>query len=262
MVLNEKALVNILDPEDVKVNILVLNGSPRPDNNSMVPMERAIAAAEAVPGACVDTFHFRGKKLEFCRHCINYCTDKLECMHKDDFAEFRDKWLWADGIIWVAPVYHMGPPSQIRAVLDRLSEVGFHTVRAKQIERGGPLVYAKYTKAVGAIVHGATRYGGQEITLQFFMNHAILLDCFYVTGDMPECYLGAAGHSPTPEAIRGDESFLHSAATVGRRVTEMAKIIKAGLMLATDSIPADFFASKKSVHDFSKEEFKARIAQE
>ena len=260
--LRDNDIVNILNPDDVKVNILVLNGSPRPNNNSMVPMERAIQEIEKISGANVDTFHFRAKKLEFCRHCTQHCGNVLECVHKDGFVEFLEKWLWADGIVWALPVYHMGPPAQVRAVLDRLSEIGFQTVRAKQRERGGPLVYGRYTKAVGAIVHGATKYGGQEITLQYLMNHAILLDCIYVTGDMPECYLGAAGHSPNPEAVKNDESFLHSAATVGKRVTEMAKIIKASMMLATDTIPEDFFTSKKAAQDYSRAEFKERLTEQ
>ncbi len=255
MAMEQKEMVNLLKTEDVKVNILLINGSPRGNNHSQIPLDKAMEAAEKLPGVETDVFAFKGKKIGFCRHCPDYCRTKLECMYKDDFEEYYTKWLWADGVIWVTPVYHMGPPAQVRAVMDRLSEVGFHQARAKLDKTGGKPVYARYAKAMGAIVHGATRFGGQEITLQFLMNYALLMDGFYVTGDMPECYLGAAGHSPNREALLQDESFLHSAATVGKRVTEMAKIIKAAKMLAYDTIPDGFFPSKTEMNICDRQQF-------
>ncbi|MEG1525103.1 MAG: flavodoxin family protein [Clostridia bacterium] len=259
MALTNKDMVNVLNTEDVKVNILVLNGSPKKNSNSQIPMDAAIEAIQKIPGVNLDTFYFAGKKLEFCRHCLNYCNEHLECIHKDDFNEFKTKWLWADGIVWVSPVYHMGPPAKVRAVLDRLSEVEFHTVHRRSLTENCGYIYPKFSKAVGAIIHGATRYGGQEITIQYFINHAVLLDCFPVSGDMPECYLGAAGHSPSREALENDKSFLHSAASVGRRVVETAKILKAGLMLSCDSMDKQWFPSKETMGAMDKESFIARM---
>jgi len=262
MALTNRDMVNVLKTEDVKVNILVLNCSPKAKSNSQVPMDAAIAEIQKIPGANVDTFYFAGKKLEFCRHCLNYCNEHLTCMYKDDFLEFKEKWLWADGIVWVSPVYHMGPPAKARSVLDRLSEVEFHTVHKRNLKEGCGYVYPKFSKAVGAIVHGATRYGGQEMTIQYFVNHSVLLDCFPVSGDMPECYLGAAGHSPNREALENDASFLKSAASVGRRVTETAKIIKAALMLTCDSMTENWFPSKETMGAMDKEGFIARMNHE
>lgn len=255
MAIDMKEVVNALRGEDVRVNILVLNGSPRAKNNSQIPMDRVIQAVNDIPGTALDTFHFHGKNLEFCRHCLAYCSKHMNCVHKDDFHEFKKKWIWADGMVWVTPVYHMGPPGKLRSVIDRLSEVEFHTVHTTAQEKGVGYIYPRFMKAVGAVVHGGTRYGGQEITLQYFLNHTILLDNVPVTGDMPECYLGAAGYSPDRETLEKDEVFLESAYTVGKRVTEMAKIIKAAKIVAAETIPSEYYSSKQKMGAISKEEF-------
>lgn len=260
MALTEKDLVNLLDTSDVPVNILVVNCSPKAKSNSQVLVDVALEQLKEFPAVNTDTYRFAGKKIEACRHCPNYCKQHMECVYKDDYQEFREKWLWADGIVWVSPVYHMGPPSKVRSALDRLSEVEFHTIQDQRRKRGGgPPIYPKFSKAVGSIVHGATLYGGQEITIQYFVNHAVLLDCFPVSGDMPECYLGAAGHSPSREALEGNEVFLYSAGTVARRVAETAKMIKAGLMLAQEDLEEGWFPSKDAMGATDKEGFVSRM---
>lgn len=246
--------VNALEPEQVKVNILGICGSPRGDSNSLILLNKALEGAQQLAGVEVDTYNFKGKKIEFCRHCLAYCSKHLECRHKDDFQEFKEKWLKADGIIWSVPVYHMGPPAKVRAALDRLSEVEFHTLRATQPDVKEPK-YPRFCKVGGTITQGGTKYGGQEITLQFFMNHFVLLDSFPVTGDMPESYLGVAGHVPNREALLENHELLQSAFSLGKRVAETAKIIKAGIMLTINSLPEEYLYSKKQMGALDRESF-------
>ena len=258
--LTNKEMVNVLKGEDVKVNILVINCSPKAKSNSQVPMDAVIEAVKGIPGANVDTFHFANKKIEYCRHCrAHYCVEHQECVFQDDFQAFKAKWLWADGIVWVSPVYHMGPPSKVRAVLDRLSEVEFGSVHDRMKKQNCGLIYPKFYKAVGAVVHGATRFGGQELPCQFFINHAVLLDCMPISGNMPECYIGALGHSPNPEALGNDKSFLESARSVGVRVTEAAKIMKAARTLLYDDLDEQWFPSQEVMGGFDKAGFIARL---
>lgn len=258
--LTNKEMVNTLKGDDVKVNILVINCSPKAKSNSQIPTDVVVDAVSKMPGVCVDTYKFANKKIEYCRHCrVHYCVSHQECVFKDDFQEFKAKWLWADGIVWVSPVYHMGPPSMVRAVLDRLSEVEFGNVHDRMKKQNCGLIYPKFYKAVGSVVHGATRFGGQELTCQYFLNHSVLLDCMPISGNMPESYIGALGHSPNPDALKEDQSFLETAASVGRRVTEAAKIMKAARMLCVDDLDEQWFPSQEAMGGFDKAGFIARL---
>ena len=63
--LTNKEMVNVLKGEDVKVNILVINCSPKVKSNSRVPVAAVIEAVERIPGANIDTFSFANKKIEY-----------------------------------------------------------------------------------------------------------------------------------------------------------------------------------------------------
>ena len=102
-------------------------------------------------------------------------------------------------------------------------------------------------KAGGAIINGGSRYGGQEITQQFFIHHFLLLQCVPVTADMPESYLGVGVHFKTMDELKADEEIHKHCRNQGRRVTEMAKILKAAMMLVQDSLPDEYFPSEEKM---------------
>jgi len=239
--MHERTLVDMLEASDIKVKLLAINASPRLPklSRSQVLLDDAKAGAAELGGVEFLDFSFSRKQIAPCRMCIQYCSQHEECTVKDDFQEFRQKWLEADGIIWSVPVYHMGPPSQVRAALDRMNELRFQTSHAH-----GQTQYPRLHKAVGTIVQGGSRFGGQEITLQFFLHHAMLLQCIPVSSDMPESYLGVAGQTRTMEGLLADEDTRRLSTIIGRRVAEMAKIVKAGLLLTQDSLPDEYFPSR------------------
>jgi multimeric flavodoxin WrbA len=238
--MDDAKYLNLFRAEDIKVKLFAINASPRAPrmSRSQILLNDAKEGAAAVGGVEFLEFSFANKKIAPCRMCISYCSKHEECTVKDDFQEFRQKWLEADGIIWSTPVYHMGPPAQVRAALDRMNELRFQTSRAH-----GQKQYPRLTKAVGAVVQGGSRYGGQEITLQFFMHHALLLQCIPVTADMPESYLGVATQTRSTEGLLADEEARRLSRSLGRRVAEMAKVLKAGKLLLQDSLPDEYFPS-------------------
>ena len=246
----EAELVDILNPDLVKVRILGINASPRArqQSNSWLLLQEALAGVEEAGGAEVDTFDFGNKKIAYCLHCPRGCNDKLECIFQDDYQAFRQAWLQADGVIWSAPVYHMGPPSQVRAALDRLSEVEFNHHRTS-----GDRHYPRFCKVGGAIVQGGSRFGGQEVTAQFFMQHFLLMDNLPVTGDMPESYLGVLAQARSKEELLQDQALLASCRSLGRRVTHMARIVKAGMMLLRDALPDEYFYCRQNVGRIDRE---------
>lgn len=236
--------VNMLSNEDVAIRVLGINGSPRSPrrSNSQVLLDAARAGAEGVGEVDFVEFSFAHKKIEPCRMCIQNCSKDEECVVHDDMQAFRSEWLGADGIAWSVPIYHMGPPSQVRAALDRMNELRFQTSHNR-----GQKQYPRLMKSVGAIVQGGSLYGGQEITQQFLLHHAMLLQCLPVTGNMPESYLGIGCQVDSRESLMKNEKCLIQAQSLGQRVSEMAKIVKAGMMLAQDSLPDEYFPSREKM---------------
>jgi len=136
----------------------------------------------------------------------------------------------------------MGPPSVVRAAIDRMNELRFQTSWNHKQKQ-----YPRLNAAGGVIVQGGSLYGGQEITMQFFMQHFMLLQCLPVTADMPESYMSVGGMVRSKEAAENNEDLLKLSESLGRRVAEMARIKKAGMMLAQDSLPDEYFPSREKM---------------
>lgn len=221
-----------------EIRILAINGSPRRENNTGILIQEALAGAREIKGVRSEVFEFSGKTIEGCRgDCILYCGKEGKCLEKDDFNEFLNAWLKADGVIFAAPVFHMGPPGQVKCCIDKLSNVLFAYLKG---------AFPRFYKVCGAITQGSSRWGGQEITLQFFIEHFIMMNCLVVKADMPTSYLGVAGYARTwePGSIREDKVALKSAKILGQRVAQTVRIVKAGLDSLKTELPEEYFWQK------------------
>ncbi|MFC1951454.1 flavodoxin family protein [Chloroflexota bacterium] len=221
-----------MNPE---ITILVINGSPRRKNNTSIMVQEALAGAKEIKGVRTEVFEFYKKTIEGCRgDCTLFCGKNGKCVIKDDFNEFLDAWLKADGIIFAAPVYHMGPPGQVKSAIDRLGNVLFAYLKGN---------FPRFYKVCGAMTQGSSRWGGQEITIQFFLEHFMSMNCLPVTADMPTSFMGVIGYANTwePGSIREDEVALKAAKVLGRRVAETVRIMKSGLKSLEDELPDEYF---------------------
>ncbi len=217
--------------EGSQYQVLLINCSPRPKNNTSILLDKARAGILKVKGVQTSHFEFAGKTFEGCKAvCREFCATKAHCVIKDDFEEFMRLWLKADGIIYGTPVYTMGPPGQIKCALDRLGNVIFASFK-KEMPR--------FLKPSGFIVQGSDRWGGQELTAQSFVTMFLSMNCLPVTGDMPDSYIGVLGQAPTkdPTSILTDEVALRSAENLGIRVAEMVKIIALGREACSSELP-------------------------
>jgi multimeric flavodoxin WrbA len=172
---------------------------------------------------------------------------KGECRIKDVFQEMRDLWIEADVIIYSFPVYHMGIPAQLKSFLDRLgNSLGYY------FQKEEPRTYQipRLMKTMGFITQGAHLYGGQDLALSYMLNHALLMRCIPVSGDLPDSYIGAGGWTggqPGQKSMeelhgQGDRDALiavKSAQQVVRRALETAFIIKAGLESRKQALAED-----------------------
>ncbi len=217
------------------LGVLGICGSPRA-GNSLFLLGEALAAAETVPGIAEGSksLSVRGKKLAPCIAC-GRCYERGDCCLEDDFQGMRDAWLEADAIIYSVPVYHMSMPGQLKCFIDRLGNSLFGKYRHLFSEDKLP----KFLKAIGSIAQGIHLHSGQEHTLTDLINHALLMGCIPVTGDLWQSYIGGAGWTSNdgegtalerqcqerlPDALLA----LQSARSVGRRTAEMAVLVRAG----------------------------------
>ena len=220
------------------IKILGINGSPRRNNNTSIMLSEAIAGAKEAGAVEVSLFEFSGKKIEGCKgSCITYCQREGKCTIPDDMQELLDLWVPADAVLFAAPVYHMGPPGQVKCAVDRLANIQFAYLKGN---------LPRYNKACAAIVQGSSRWGGQEVTIQFLLEHFLLMNCLPVTGDMPLSYLGCAGYAPTWEtdSILKDPKALETARNIGRRAAETAMIIRAGKTALAGQLPDLYFPDR------------------
>lgn len=232
-----------------KLMVLGVCGSPRRGNSEYLLGEALEAARLVDPdGIETATYSVRGKKLGPCISCFRCGELAGECVIKDDFAEARDLWLKADVVIYSVPVYHMGLPGQLKCFIDRLGNSLFG--RYRHLFPPGVDALPRHLKIIGGIAQGVHLCSGQEHALTDLINHALLMQCIPVTGDLWEAYIGAAGWTNcdiNPSALaqqfdagRDNARILVKASRdVGRRAAETALILRAGLLARREFLAKD-----------------------
>jgi multimeric flavodoxin WrbA len=217
-----------------KVKIMGISGSPRHGNTEFLVKE-ALKAAQELGDVEVEFIGLAGKNIRPCRAdylCFKRGTRELPCPSIDDDAnEILKKMFEVDGFIVGSPVYYGGMTAQLKALFDRsmVHEVMGLTLRSK---------------VLGSIAVSYERNGGQECTVSNIIHWGLTHDMIIVGvgPDRPAktgvgAFLGGIAHqgfpypiaSPTKEghtASRKDEIGLNSVIGVGKRVAEVAKMIK------------------------------------
>jgi multimeric flavodoxin WrbA len=214
-----------------RIRLAAICGSPRKGGNSAFLLEHAVRAAEEALGDLVDTtvYSLAGKSFAPCDAC-NRCAKLGDCRTKDDFQELRALWMDADAVIYSVPVYHYSIPGQLKCFIDRLGN-------SLDSFYGGRIV--KDLKVIGAIAQGAHLFSGQEHAIAELVNHALSMGCVPMSGDCWESYVGAGGW--TRASVRKDSLkklyadgheearvAVEAASTLGRRVAQVALLLKAG----------------------------------
>jgi len=225
------------------ISLLGICGSPRPKGNSRYLLQIALQAAADAGGNRLQTelYTVAGKEFKPCTSCYTCGSREGECFLEDDFGELRDKWAAADAIIYSVPVYHLGIPGQLKCFIDRLGNSLWSYY-------GG--VVAKSLRVFGIITQGAHLFAGQEHTTTALINHALVMGGIPVTGDPWESYIGAAGWTACgdrKDSLRqlveaGDRDAqvtVRAATSLGRRVAQMALLVRAGGQALRTELEAD-----------------------
>lgn len=106
------------------MNILVLNGSPRPDGNTSSLVAAFVDGAKA-SNHTVTVIPVCQKKIAGCRAC-EYCHTKGngKCIQQDDMQEIYPILEKAEMIVLASPVYYHSFTGQLQCVINRIYAVG------------------------------------------------------------------------------------------------------------------------------------------
>lgn len=218
--------------------ILIINGSSRKNGNCQILASQASEGAALVKNTEIRQFTFAGTSFAGCRaECSSYCMKNGNCSIKDGLQKLWEDFLWADGIVWVVPVYHVGVPGQVKCAMDRLCNMQYSYFQGK---------YPRWNKAWGSIAQGSSRWGGQEYTIQWLIESALLMKCIPLAADAPGSYFGVAGYAPTWEkdSIYTDTMAMELSISMGRRTAELARIIQTGIGCLEDELEQCYFPLK------------------
>jgi len=223
------------------VKIIGICGSPRKKSNTEVMVRAALEGAAGVGGVETELVSLAGKKVMPCIGCFKCIERKDLCVfrHKDFMAEFYEKWLYADGFIIGSPVYHLSITGVLKNALDRLGE-GLWALKAL-----GEIESRWLMKVGGVLAQGMATFGGQEYTIQYLVNHLLLMNNLVVPPEnvtipgVPGSFKNNKEYRPGTIA-EYDPQALVNARDLGRRVAEVTRIVRAGVESLKDELPAEY----------------------
>jgi multimeric flavodoxin WrbA len=209
-------------PDDTTL-ILGISASHRKNRNTTYMLRVALQAAEEMGGVETELVELWGRKIKYCIHCDKCLVEPFECIVKDDMQTLYPILDRADAIIFGVPVFLMGVTGIYRNFMDRLR---------RYVHTGSFLwkVGATITVAYG-------RNAGQESTLSEVHTSMRALQMIAIGG----AGHGAAGCSGLPYgpkpweddgkviAVKNDPYAIGGAMIVGKRVADVAKVVKLGL---------------------------------
>lgn len=212
-------------------------------------VQEALKGAEEVGDIETELISLSGKKVMPCIGCFKCVERKKLCIFrdKDYMGEFYEKWFYADGIIIGSPVYHLSIPGILKNAIDRLGE-GVWALR-----KSGELESNWFCKVGGVLTQGLANFGGQEYVAQYLINHLLLMNCLPVPAEFVTVpgVVGTFYDNKALEPGRLEEFHpiaIKNSRIMGRRVAEVLKIVKSGVVNLQDKLPkeySDYVLSKK-----------------
>lgn len=112
-------------PEAFLMNILILNGSPRPKGNTAQMISAFISGADEAGHICTEINVCR-KNIRGCLAC-EYCHTKGngQCIQKDDMHEVYEALKEADMLVLASPIYYHGISGQLKCAVDRFYSAAY-----------------------------------------------------------------------------------------------------------------------------------------
>ncbi|MBI4187444.1 MAG: flavodoxin family protein [Chloroflexi bacterium] len=219
----------------MKTRILGISASQRPGNVDILVKE-ALKAGAALGNVETDFISLKDRIIYPCTGCYRCCytfTDPPTCVTYDDDMNDIIARIWdfdPDGVIVGSPVHFAGVTGTMRTFIERFQPVP---------SQGMPM----RNKVMGFISCGSQTHGGQEHAVDDLIHWALILDAIVVgvgperSDDRDASMHGAMATASFQGKEFGDDVIavltskgeMDNARLLGRRVTEAARIVKAGL---------------------------------
>ena len=192
------------------MNIIAINGSPRPEGNVTFLLKKALKVAQDT-GFDTDIIHVNSLmlnlKVPFCIHCSSPCSKS--CYSNTELEKIYELLSQADGIIMGSPVYFGTVSAQLKAFWDKT--------------RALRTAYKLMGKIGAAISVGASPYGGQETTLRALQDMMFIHGMTLVGDGM---YQISAGHQGlgAQQPVFNNRDVIKSVENLAQRV--VAEVLK------------------------------------
>ena len=187
------------------MNVLAVNGSPRPEGNTARLLRTACEALER-EGISTETFQLGGQAVRGCTACYK-CAENQDgrCVLPDDaVTECTEKMKAADGILLGSPTYFADVTTEMKALVDR---AGF------ACRTGGDLLRRKVGAAVVAVRRGGAVHAFDTL------NHFFLIGQMIVPGSI----YWNLGIGLKPGEVEGDDEGLRTMRTLGENMAWVMK---------------------------------------
>ncbi len=186
------------------MKVLIINGSPRPNGNTMVALNEMIKIFQE-ENIETELIQIGNKAMRGCIACGS-CYKNGKCVFDDEVNEIAKKFEECDGLVVGSPVYYASANATLVAFLTRL----FYSTPFSK------------TMKVGAAV-GAARRGGLTSTYDE-------LNKFFAISGMPiatgQYWNGI--HGATMGEAKEDKEGLQQMRTLARNMTFLMKSIQLG----------------------------------
>ncbi len=100
------------------MKVLIINGSPRPDGNTVIAVNEMVKTFDA-EGVETEVVQIGNKDIRGCVACLS-CFKTGKCAFDDIVNELAKKFEEADGLVVASPVYYASANGTLISCLDRL----------------------------------------------------------------------------------------------------------------------------------------------
>ena len=187
------------------MKVLLINGSPRPDQCTFTALSE-VAKALREEGAETEIYQIGTAPVAGCIDC-GTCAKTGKCVFSDGVNDIAARLKEFDGIVVGAPVYYAGPCGQICCFLDRL----FSSTSS-----------AAWEGKVGAAIVSCRR-GGASASFD-------RLNKYFTISNMPvvSSQYWNQVHGSSAEEVLRDEEGLQTMRTLGKNMACLIRQIQAG----------------------------------
>jgi multimeric flavodoxin WrbA len=146
--------------------LLAIAGSPRKGGNSDILLDSCIEGARS-DGYDAEKIYICDKRIAPCDE-KNVCFKAGICHIKDDMQEVYSKLLEADRLAVASPTFFMGPPAQLKAMIDRCQALWAKRFVLKQPLRDDDKMRHAFLLATSGLKKQEAFIGTKETMKAFF----------------------------------------------------------------------------------------------